>query len=150
MGTQSLAEDKAMFLLSSLTERKSVYEIRDFLQKNDALGLDRDAAELAQTRHLIGRHRKRCLKAGEIQHELINLFELNDDGYKVEYYKPFGELNVDESAQLLDWCRSRCESEHKKFWRYYKPLKKKYGRKLQRLLNFDLPPQPTATEPAKS
>jgi hypothetical protein len=143
---QSLHEQALFNAVSGLMEageRKSIREIRDALKGLGLLEFDLDAMELEKAREALANHRRRCVKDRDVQREIVNLVDHvvgDDDEVKdVPYYKVFRALDAKEAAQLLETEHRKLKGQSKKFFRYYDPLRKRHGAKLQRMLQFDIP-----------
>lgn len=147
MTRQSLADAKAFAILAELEGKKNIQEITDIFDAEGLIPFDPAEQKREMARDLIGRYRKRCVRAKDVQGELVNLTEDFDDGTRADYYKRFDTLTIDEGAQLLTWCNGRIAAERRKFYRYFVPLRKKHGRKLQRMLAFPLPERPEQPVP---
>jgi len=152
MTKQNLRDREIAIALENLQGKQSIQGIRDHLKKCGLINSDADAIEqweLEQTRKMVQEDRKRKSKGkGEVQLEWINLFELDDTGAKRQYYKKFGELTPQEGAQLLAYWNRCGRYADKQFHRYYRPLVKKHGRKIQRLMTFAIPVKANQKEPA--
>lgn len=95
-----------------------------------------------QARGILERARKYRRRTGEIQLEMVNLFETTEDGGREHYWRRFGKLTPAEGVVLLSQWNGRINYGLNEFYRYFDPLHKRHGRKLDQLLWFDLPPRP--------
>lgn len=139
MTRQSLKLHAAFAMLDSLTGKVGIEEITDHLIgigyiKNDPEDYRRWQVE--EARKTLRSHRKSKARGGDIQHELVNLYEVDEGGRKVHYYRPCGELSMHEAAQHIQTWREKVSEDQEQLSRYYKFHYKRHGKKLQRFLDF--------------
>jgi hypothetical protein len=143
MSRQNLAEREAAIALDELTGKLSIYRIRDHLKAKGFICVTPEEAveqiELEMARDYLQSARRYREKTDNVQLEFVNLYELTDNGERVNYYRKFSELTVEEGAQLLAYCHRHKQHWEKQYNRYWKPLHTKYGRRLQKLLPFAAP-----------
>lgn len=141
----NLSDRDAAIALSELSGKLSIREIRDFAKTRGLIVTPDDLVEryeLDQTRKLIQRVRHFERPDGKGPVELVNLFDTDEEGRKIQYYKPVHEATVGEDIQLCTYWFTRGRYCDRQLFHYVKLAKRKHGRRFQRMLPFDLPPVP--------
>jgi hypothetical protein len=142
---QNLREREAAIAIDELSGKISVQRARDHFKSKGLIPYGQDAVELyelEQTRKLMQAARKYRSKSDDVQLEMVNLYEVLEDGTRNQYYRKFGELTAEEGVQLLKYWYDRERYASKQFLRYHGPLIQKHGRRIQRLLKFGAPNEP--------
>lgn len=142
MTRQNLYLREVAIALDELSGKNTVRKIRDHLKEQGLLAFgdgDQERWELEKTRKLIQQSRRFDNKDDTGKVDLINLFEIAEDGSKVEYYRKAEECTLEEAVQHLEyWNKTRLTADkHLRY--YYKVFGKIHGRrKIQRKLSFAL------------
>lgn len=150
MTKQSLRENAAFRILDGLLGRgmrPRIGEITDMLIRANSIDDGPDAFRAwqeHQARKIIGRHRKAKARSGEIEHEMVHLFEILEDGTKLDYWRPCGELSAAEARQHLESYAQRIAEYQHHYNRYRAFHLERIGKPLQRLLNLDADGTPEA------
>ncbi len=144
MSRQNLLEDKAMTVLDGLIGKNTSAQILAKMEEEcpEAVEIDLYQKKLDEIRRLIGRHRKRC----QPEDELLSLYEVREDGTRVDFYRAIRETTQDEDIQAITTDYTIEQRYLTKFHRHLKLMKKKHGKQFTRLLNFEVPPLPAPTE----
>jgi hypothetical protein len=93
-------------------------------------------------RRLVRQYRKSKQDSGEIHLELVNLFEFDEEGRKVNYNKHCGELTVDEAVKHLGYWDGVIAKSQRQYQRYREFHLGRLGDELQGRLDFG-PDDPT-------
>jgi len=150
MPRQNLREREEAIIVEELGLESGIKAATEHFKRRGLIVVNENTIrewEHEQARAIFQRVRKFRRRTKEIQLEMINLKRVNDDGTSEHYYKRYGDLNALELAIWLSYWRDRCDHGAKEFHYYYKPGKKKFGKELDQVLWFDIPPLPQAAEP---
>jgi hypothetical protein len=137
MTRQSLRQHAAFVALDGIREKIDIDEITDLLIQ---VGYIEDSPDdyrrfqIEQARRTIREHRKSKLKRGEIQHELVSLYEVQEDGTKVYYWRPCGRLSAKEAAQHIRYWDNKLSEDQEQRNRYFDFHLDRHGKKFERYL----------------
>lgn len=90
----------------------------------------------SQFEDTVRRHRKLKERRGELHLQQINLWKIDNEGEKVNYFKACGELNTTEAAQHVKYWDSKVSESQEKRQIYYEFHRSRHGKKLDRMLSF--------------
>jgi hypothetical protein len=136
---QSLRQHAAFVLLDGLRDRINIGGITDqligigYIENNPD---DYRRWQVEQARRTVREHRKSKARTGDIQRELVHLYEVKEDGSKTHYFHACGELTPQEAAQHLQYWEGKIAEDQEQYARYRAFHLKRHGKKLQRLLSY--------------
>ncbi len=144
MPKQDLNLIRAFAIIDGINGRTNTHQLRKLFVDAGCIPDGEEALlalQLHETLRIVHQHRKSKERRGEVQNQLVNLFEITDEGVVIKYFKRMRKTTVAEAAQHLQSIQKRIDEHQTKWNTAHDYYSKKYGDKLQRLL-FDL------TEPA--
>jgi hypothetical protein len=153
---QSLYEQQVFNAISEFFASGGKNTIRDVtahLKKMGLIVVDVEEMEFVKGRAAMRIHRNRCVKAKDVQMEIVHLTEeiVNEEGETevVPYYRLFRAMDKHEAVQAVTREYGQLKQKSKKFFRYLEGASKKF-RNFQQSLPFEIPQKMVSQEPAEN